>query len=178
MTTYAEPMKRHGTRRLAAVAVLVGLTLMATQAFASGPRREVVTGHWGGAVPCVPTSADPTTGATTCLGSTTWIGGLTGQTHYVFTGTLDLTTGAGSGTIDETFLGRDAHGRTGTLRFAETIVSKPTGLPATGSVLIDAKVVQATGDFTGTRGELVFKGTVNAVAGDLGTYSGTLNPKK
>jgi hypothetical protein len=153
------------------------MAVMAPPALASNTRGEVVAGQWGGAVPCVPTSADPTTGETTCLGSTTWIGGLTGQTHYVFTGTLDLTTGAGSGKIDETFIGRDADGRTGTLRFTETIASKPTGLPATGSVVIDAKVVEATGDFAGTRGELVFEGTVNAVAGDLGTYSGTLKIK-
>jgi len=170
-------MKRIGTRRLAVTALLSCLAGTAPPALAGNPRGEIVSGQWGGAVPCVPTSADPTTGATTCLGSTTWVGGLTGQTHYVFTGTLDLTTGAGSGEIDETFIGRDADGRVGTLRFTETIVSKPSGLPATGSVVIDAQVVAATGAFGGARGELRFEGTVNVVAGDFGTYSGTLKIK-
>jgi hypothetical protein len=53
-------------------------------------------------------------------------------------------------------------------------VSRATGIPATGTVLIEAHVVSATGGFAGFGGELTFRGVVNVLAGSLGDYAGQL----
>lgn len=154
--------KGHAVR----AAGLLGLLLLVAQpAPAQAAPQERLVGRWVGAVPCVPTAIPSVTGSTTCAGSTTWIGGLTGQTHYTYRGTVDLVTGAGRGSIDETFVGRDQAGRVGTLRFAETVVALPTGIPDTGSVSIDAVLVDGTGDFAGAAGRLSFNGLINVIAG-------------
>lgn len=154
---------------IAAVAVAL-LALLAPPASAKS-QDEPVTGRWVGLVPCVITSIDLATGHTTCTGSTTWAGTWTGVTHYTLDGTYDPVTGAAEATLDETFVGRDDHGRIGTLRFAETLVGTPTGIPDTNTVHIDARIIDGTGDFTGARGDVVFDG-ITSLAGAEGTFTG------
>jgi hypothetical protein len=99
------------------------------------------------------------------------MGTWTGVTHYTLDGVFDPVTGAAEATLDETFIGRDDHGRIGTMRFAEKLVGIPTGIPDTNSVRIDVRVVGATGDFSGARGHVVFDGLTNLAAGE-GTFTG------
>jgi hypothetical protein len=74
---------------------------------------------------------------------------------------------AGAGTIDETFIGRDSGGRTGTISFTERYVLDPSG-----RLVINAKVIGGTGDFQRGAGIVNFTGTeVGAVTGN-GTYVG------
>ena len=165
----------HTKHRMMTIALAVSVSLsMAPSALAARGGSERLTGDWGGAVPCVPTAVDTSSNQVSCVGSTTWAGSLTGQTHYTFDGTTDLVTGAGEGTIDETFVGWDEQGRVGTLRFSETIASVPSGIPNTGYVRIEARVVDGSGGFEGARGRLVFVGTVSTV-GAIGTYSGRIS---
>ncbi len=161
---------------LAAGAAVVGLGLFASPASAHN-RGEPVDGRWFGVVPCVATTVDPASTHTVCTGSSTWDGTWTGVTRYAYDGTLDVVAGAGQGTIDETFTGRDADGRTGMMRFAEMVVLTPTGIPDTASVRIDATIVGGTGGFRTARGRVVFTGVVN-LAGGAGTFSGRSAPPR
>jgi hypothetical protein len=99
------------------------------------------------------------------------MGTWTGVTHYTLDGIFDPVTGAGEATLDETFIGRDDHGRIGTMRFAEKLVGIPTGIPDTNTVRIDVRVVGATGGFSGAHGHVVFDGLTN-LAGGEGTFTG------
>ncbi len=156
--------------RFIAAAAVALLALLALPASAKS-RYEPVNGRWVGAVPCVMTSLDPATGHTTCTGSTTWVGTWTGVTHYTLDGTYDPVTGAAEATLDETFVGRDEHGRIGTMRFAERLIGTPTGIPDTNTIRIDADIIDGTGGFTGARGHVVFDGITN-LAGGEGTFTG------
>lgn len=133
---------------------------------------EAVSGTWQTIVPVViasyqPSSPDPTTGTYQGADSTLWQGTWTGVTHYAIRGTANLVSGAGSGTLQETFAGRSSGDGNGTLSFDETYT-----LDAAGHIVIEARIVDATGDFTGARGRLTFDGTeVGAVTGS-GTYRG------
>lgn len=149
-------------------------TALAIAPTARAAAPEMASGTWQTIVPVVLTHyqprmlTNPTRGTYTGLGSTLWQGTWTGVTHYTIGGTADLVTGAGSGTIDETFTGRSADGGTGTLHFTETYV-----LDASGSIIIDATIVGATGDFLGSRGQVVFTGTENGVVEGSGRYRGS-----
>ena len=161
--------------RITAAAAVAILAWLAPPASArSGD--EAVHGHWVGLVPCVPTTPESVTSDhMTCTGSTTWTGTWTGVTNYTIDGTLDAVTGAADASIDETFVGRDDQGRIGTLHFTEKLVGTPTGIPDTSTMHIDACIVDATGDFLGATGHVVFDGVAN-LAGGAGTFSGNWRP--
>ena len=158
--------------RLTAGVAAALLALLASPASANS-RDEAVNGQFVGLVPCVVTTTESVTSDhTTCVGSTTWVGTWTGVTHYTVYGTYDLFTAAADMTIDETFVGRDDQGRIGTLCFAETLVGTPTGIPNTGNIHIEARIVDATGDFAGASGHAVFDGVMSGAAGGGGAFSG------
>jgi hypothetical protein len=96
-----------------------------------------------------------------------WTGGLQGVTRYTGTGRYDPLSGNSSGTLRETFRGRDARGHAGTLVFDETY--RLDG--KTSAIHINATVVRGAGDFAGMRGSLTFTGKDNLVTG-LGHYVG------
>ncbi len=157
--------------RITVAAAVAILALLAPPASAKSP-DEAVNGRWVGLVPCVPTTPESVTSDhVTCTGSTTWAGTWTGVTNYTIDATFDAVTGAADGTVDETFVGRDDHGRIGTLRFTEKLVGTPTGIPDTQYLHIDACIVGATGDFAGATGHVGFDGVAN-LAGGTGTFSG------
>jgi hypothetical protein len=104
-----------------------------------------------------------------------WEGTWTGVAEYTFHGRVDAVTGAGSGTIDEVFTGRDRDGRLGTIRFAETATLTPTGVPDTFSLRLEMRIVKGTGDFANARGEAVAVGLGNAAFSE-GTFSGQWTP--
>ncbi|MGH9036894.1 MAG: hypothetical protein ACRD0O_14115 [Acidimicrobiia bacterium] len=114
-----------------------------------------------------PSPTDPTTGSFEGVGSILWQGAWTGVSSFTFRGTVDLVTGASSGTQEDTFAGRSTDGGTGTMSFSSTFTFGPDG-----HVLARGRIVDATGDFTGARGTLVAEGT--AVGGVIasGTYHG------
>jgi hypothetical protein len=126
---------------------------------------------WTEIVPCAPTSFEVSSNATTCIGSTLWTGTWTGVTTYTFDGEIDLITGAGHGTLDETFVGQDDTGRSGTLHLDETVVLVPTGVPDTAAISIDMTITGGTDDFAGARGHAVAVGIANLATGG-GTFSG------
>lgn len=169
--------------RLGAKACLVALgvvlidismstTLAVQAAETSTATTPNVSGTWQTVVPVVltsykPSSPDPTTGTFSGVGSTLWQGTWTGLTHYKISGTANLITGAGSGTIQETFTGRSSDGRIGTMSFAETY-----SLDTTGQLSIQATITNATGELAGEHGVVAFTGKeLGAIVGN-GTYSG------
>jgi hypothetical protein len=119
-----------------------------------------------------PSATDPTTGSYEGVGSTLWQGTWTGLTHYAIQGTANLVTGAGSGSLTETFVGRSSDGRRGTIRLGETYV-----LDAAGHLRIRARVTDATGQFIGGRGSMTFDGTMVGIATGSGTYRGRWLPR-
>lgn len=156
--------------QLAATMPLAALILSGAPAHARPAPN--VAGSWQTIVPVTLTSyqpsSDPTTGTYAGVGTTEWQGTLTGVTHYKIHGTANLITGVGSGAIDETFIGRSVNGETGTMRFTETYV-----LDDAGHIRIEASLVDATGEFAGSRATLAFAGTEYGAATGNGTYSGT-----
>jgi hypothetical protein len=167
-------MRRPLTWLIAASAfVLVVPTSLAAASGTPSGNPHNVAGTWQEVVPVLttayaPTSpTDPTTGTFDGVGSSLWRGTWNGVTHYTATGTANLVTGAGSGTLDETFVGRSADGGTGTLTFAETFT-----ITDTGAITINARIVKGTQDFIGSKGQVMFTGTqLGAVSGG-GSYSG------
>jgi hypothetical protein len=97
-----------------------------------------------------------------------WSGTLTGVTHLMLAGTINLLTGDSSGTIDETFIGRSSDGGTGTLHLAETF----TVNGAANTLHIDATILGGTGDFVGSSGEIRFDGLDLPTGQGEGTYTG------
>jgi hypothetical protein len=131
-----------------------------------------VSGTWQTIIPASltsyhPSAGDPTTGTYTGVGTTLWRGTWTGVTEYKIQGTANLITAAGSGTLQETFVGRAAGGGRGTLRFVETYT-----LDETGHVEIRCKITGGSGAFAGSRGSATFVGTELSVATGHGSYSG------
>lgn len=162
-------------RRLLALFALIATASCAIPAALadSGGQQDTVTGSFVSPLPCIPTSANPARNQIDCAGSSTWLGSLSGVTLYRATTTYDLISGAGTGTIAETFDGRSADGRSGTLTFAETVTSTPTGVPDTGTLYLVADVVGGSGGFARARGSILFVGTVNG-AQTSGGYHGWL----
>ena len=157
--------------RITAAAAIAILALLVPPASAHRP-DQAVNGRWVGLIPCVFTTPESvTSNHVTCTGSTTWAGTWTGVTHYKIDGTFDTVTGAADATVDETFIGRDDHGRVGTLHFAETLVGTPTGIPDTSTIHIDACIIDATNDFAGATGHVMFDGVANLASGE-GTFGG------
>lgn len=156
---------------MAVVAVAVVATglagLPAAARSTDGASRQVVRGGWVSPA-CVFTNYDPVTGALRCTSSTTWTGVWTGITHVEAEGTFDVVTGSGSGTIEETFIGRASDGTTGTLRFIETWVADGPSL----TIHIDASIVDGTGDWVGATGKVSFDGTLASGSG-FGGYVGS-----
>lgn len=162
------------TRHALLVVLLVLTTLGASPAWAGAtPDHGDVAGSFVSTIPCIPTAWDASTGHTTCVGSSTWTGSLTGVSTYTVEADVDPVTGAGSGTIVETFTGRDTSGRVGTLHFSESFSLWATGIPDVGAMAITARVDGAGGDFAGTRGTIRFFGT-NTLACNAGGYEGRL----
>lgn len=153
----------------AAVALLMGAAHPATATTAADP----VSGVFTGAIPIIPTAwepsaATPTAGTYEAVGTSQWQGTWTGLTTYHARATGDLNRGgAGSGTMDETFVGRSADGGTGTLIFRWTYVFE-----SDGHLTMDGHIVGGTGDFTGATGEVTAEGVANP-AYTIGTFRGT-----
>jgi hypothetical protein len=115
-----------------------------------------------------PSPTDPTAGSFEGVGSELWQGTWTGVSSFTFRGTVNLVTGAGSGTLEETLFGRSTDGGTGTMSFTWAFTVGPDG-----HVLLRGRIVDATGDFTGARGTLVAEGTgVGGALSSSGTYHG------
>jgi hypothetical protein len=111
---------------LTLLAVLATLSLPAGGAFAHHGHhgQTKLKGAWTNPVgACVQhiISFDSATGAIKCTGSSNWKGTWKGSTKWTFTGTLNVSTGAGSGRVDEVFTGRAHDGRRGRLTFVEHI---------------------------------------------------------
>jgi hypothetical protein len=157
-----------------AIAVVLAGAALATSAPAvpaSSPRDGralAVTGDWVDAAPCIPASFDPATGRFSATCSSIWTGTWIGVTKAQLDGTTNLLTGDTTGTIDETFIGRSDDGGTGTLRLRETL--EVDGNSST--LVIDATIVQGTGDFRGSRGHVTFTGLVAPDGQGAGMYSG------
>jgi hypothetical protein len=157
--------------RTCALGIIFWASLLASPAASAGPGLNV-TGTWQTIVPVTmssytPSAADPTTGSYQGVGSTLWQGTWSGLTDYTIRGTANLVTGAGAGSITETFAGRSSDGKSGTIRFGETYA-----LDATGHLRIRARVLDATGQFTGGHGSVTFVGTMVGIATGSGSYRG------
>jgi hypothetical protein len=160
---------RRRTATIVVAALVAGLLVASSQpALASSPRTEHVAGDWVNALPPVITAYDPATGHFSGSGSSVWTGSWTGTTTWTTTGTLDLLTGDVEGTLDETFDGRSADGDNGTLHFIETY----TVDGATSRIHIDARLVDGSGDFAGSRGRVTFDGLSLPSGQGGGTYAG------
>jgi len=160
------------TRLLCTTAIALAALLL-NLAPAAAQSASPVVGTWQTIVPATitsyqPSASDPTTGTYQGMGSTLWQGTWSGVTYYAIQGTANLVNGAGSGTLRETFVGRSSSGRTGTITFAETYV-----LDSGGHAEIRARVVDATGQFTGDHGSVTFVGTMLGVVTGSGIYRGT-----
>lgn len=157
--------------RLLVLLAGLAVTLLAPGAVAA-PAQHAVSGTWQEIVPVsmtsyTPSAGDPLTGQYQGIGSTLWQGTWTGVTHYTMQGTANLVTGAGSGTLQETFVGRSADGGTGTLDFSESYT-----LTVDGTLSIQARIVGGTGDFARAHGSVAFLGHQYGVATGNGAYSG------
>jgi hypothetical protein len=129
-----------------------------------------VAGTWQAIAPTTayqPSPTNPTTGSFEGVGSNLWQGTWTGVSSFTFRGTVNLVTGASSGTMEETFAGRSTDGGTGTMSFTWAFTFGPDG-----DVLARGRIVDATGHFTGARGTLVAEGTVLGAVSASGTYHG------
>lgn len=148
--------------------VTVGSVLPSTAASAArAANHQAVRGGWASPT-CVFTDYDAVTGAFHCTSSTAWTGTWTGVTHVEGGGTYNFATGSGSGTIEETFVGRASDGTTGTLRFTETWVADGPSL----TMHIDARIVEGTGDWVGATGRVSFDGSMSSGTG-FGGYVGS-----
>lgn len=162
------PVKRIGCLVSLAVTLVSAPPALAKQA----DRDHTVAGTWQTLVPVTltsyqPSASDPTTGTYTGVGSTLWQGTWTGVTHYSISGTANLVTGAGSGTLTETFIGRATDAGQGTLDFTETYT-----LDTAGHLLIRARIIGGTGDFHNAKGAVRFEGMEIGIVTGNGTYSG------
>jgi hypothetical protein len=169
---------RPATTIVCAAGMIVGCSLLiATPAMSSRqPSHESsVRGTWTNPLgSCVAhiTRFDPATGDLSCTGTSAWTGTWRGATTWTVTGNQNPTTGAGSGRIDEVFIGRAAHGRSGSLTFVEHFT-----LDATGKIAIHGRIVKGTGGFKGSRGTASWIGTSSATDGSgSGTYRGRWRP--
>jgi hypothetical protein len=135
-----------------------------------GPTK--VKGAWTNPVgACVQhiISFDSATGATKCTGTSNWKGTWKGSTKWTFTGTLNASTGEGSGRVDEVFTGRARDGRRGRLIFVEHIT-----LGSGGATDIKGRIVGSCGGLAGSHGRAHWVGTTSATDGSgSGTYSGS-----
>lgn len=142
--------------------------------------RQEIHGGWIGVLPCIPMAAAPEPGQPTtlrrftCTSGTFWDGAWTGQTHFVATGTLDLMSGDGSATIDETFYGVATGDRShGTLHLVGTVILDG----ATSTLRVHEGVVGGTGQFADATGDVVFEGTqLGAVIGHGGYHGWWARP--
>jgi hypothetical protein len=166
-------------KRLVVLAAAVGLGVVGV---AGNPAEAHpvpnVTGNWQTVVPVTltsyqPSADNPTIGSYAGVGTTAWLGTWTGLTRYQIHGTANLVTGAGSGVIDETFTGGSADGKTGTMRFLETYT-----IDSASQIRIVARLVSGTGDFSGSKADVVFLGIEYGAATGNGTYSGTWSEPK
>jgi hypothetical protein len=163
-------------RKLLVCAAAAGLALgVAPSVGAAGGAVVNVRGGWIGELPCLftalaPGGSKPTVVSFTCTSGTTWDGTWTGHTHYVVRATLDLVTGSGTGTIDETLVGIVTAGASpGTMHLLGTL--NVDG--ATNTVEVDETIVGGTGAFAGSTGQVVFEGLqLSGVIGS-GGYHGT-----
>lgn len=160
-----------GGRRTAVVVVVLVIAGLVTPPSAARTTptasAHVVRGGWVSPT-CVFTNYDRVTGAFRCTSSTSWTGVWTGVTRVEGEGTVDVVTGSGSGTIEETFVGRASDGTAGTLQFIETWVADGPSL----TIHIDAHIVEGTGDWVGATGRVSFDGTMADGSG-FGGYVGS-----
>jgi hypothetical protein len=139
---------------------------------------EPVEGGWIEALPCAPLGFAPAAGGPTmvsftCTAGTLWDGAWTGQTHFVFRGTQDVTTGDGTGTLDETFVGvAPALHLQGSLHLLGDVVFHG----ASNSIRIHETIVDATGEFAGASGEVSFEGLVSGTLGHGGYHGSWTHP--
>jgi hypothetical protein len=112
-------------------------------------------------------SFDPATGDITCTGGSTWTGTWKGTTTWTLTGNQNPVTHAVSARIDETFTGRAADGRKGTLAFVERLSIDPTG-----KTNITGHIIRSCGALAGSQGHARWIGTSAADGSGSGTYSG------
>lgn len=158
--------------RRALIATVALLIVAASPAVATAG-ADPVGGAFTGAVPIIPTAwqsspDNATTGTYEAVGTSQWQGTWTGVTTYHARATGDLNQGgAGSGTMDETFIGRSTDGGTGTIVFRWTYVFEPDG-----RLTFDGHIVGATGDFTGATGKVTADGVANP-AYTIGTFRGS-----
>ena len=151
-------------------------TIAALLILATNPapaRAATVAGRWQTVVPVVITSYHPSPndlieGTYQGVGSTAWLGTWNGVTHYTIQGKANLVTGAGSGTIDETFYGCHSERMCGTIGFVEDYA-----LDAAGHITIRARIVDATSGFAGAKGVVEFTGTETSLVGGSGSYTGS-----
>jgi hypothetical protein len=149
-------------------AASTGLALATPSAGAATP--AAVAGTWSTG-PLQVTGVAPVGNSLKLTGVafSTWSGDLDGAAvaDAVF---LVRPNGSSVGIARETLTGSVAGIGSGTLTFVETASGA-----ADGTVVIRATAVKGTGDLTGVRGHLVFRGTCAADgSGCAGTYSGRL----
>jgi hypothetical protein len=159
--------KAKGTQGVG-TAVAALFLLASAPAFASSPKTVNVKGSWANPVPPLITAYDTASGRFSAVGSSVWTGSWNGPTSWTTSGTINLLTGDAKGTLDETFIGRSDDGGTGTLHFTETYTIDG----AKTAIYIDARLLSGTGDFTGSRGHVIFVGTELPSGQGEGTYTG------
>jgi hypothetical protein len=164
-----------GRRSLVAILVLAAVTAVGGPARAAGGPLGVTTstvgGSWAQIVNCVFTHYDPSSGAFTCVGGSTWEGSWTGVTHYDVTGTVNPATGDMRGSLTETFVGTYVPDRSrGTILLSERFVIDG----ATGVLHIASDIVGGDGDptFRCSGGHATFDGVAPGETG-FGGYQGT-----
>jgi hypothetical protein len=170
---------RH-TRWMAKIALVLtasgGLMvpMVAPQARADEWPTQEVVGGWIGVLPCLITSAKPTSSSPTtvpfeCVSGTTFNGSWTGHTVYRLSGTLDLLTGDLHGFVDETLVGIVTSTRAaGTLHLAGRLAVDG----ATSTVVVRERILAGTGAFLGSSGIVEFVGLGVGGVGQ-GGYHGT-----
>lgn len=116
-----------------------------------------------------PTTVDFTLTGTQSTATGTWEGQIV-TTHGE--GTINLLTGEASGTADATFIGSSDGVGTGTISIRGDFKFGPVD-PATGrqTLIEKSRIIDGTGDFAGSRGEVTFTGSFVGGLGK-GDYSG------
>jgi hypothetical protein len=169
------PVRRRKARGIALLTLF--LALAATNGYAAAaPHRHhqsKLHGRWTNPVgACVQhiIKFDPATGDVTCTGTSKWTGTWTGSTKWKLTGNQNLTTGAGSGRIDEVFTGSAGRGRKhrkGKLTFVEKMTL------ADGKISIRGHIVKSSHGLAGSSGHAVWTGTTSVTDGSgKGKYAG------
>jgi hypothetical protein len=163
-------------RTLVTVLPIFGLSMIFAapelEVTAAAPPTAHVQGGWIEALPCpyttlTPAAGHPTTVSFTCTAGTLWDGTWTGHTYFVLKGTLDLVSGDGTGTADETFVGTAlADHSQGTLHF----LGDWTFYGATNSYRGHEVIVDAAGQFAGAKGEVDFEGMEAGLFGHGGYH--------